>query len=232
MAIGDLVAASRILANEGVLDGFGHVSVRHPSNPNRYLMSCNLAPELVTAADIIEFEVESSNPVDARGRPVFLERFIHGAIYKVRPDVDAVVHSHSPSVIPFSIVSSVPMRSVYHMSGFLHAGVPIYEIRNEAGMSDMLIRSVELGGTLAGVLGAKSVALMRGHGNVVVGSTIPLAVYRAIYTEINARLQMQALALGGPVSYLDPEEGRKAEASINPQVRRPWELWKKKVMAK
>jgi HCOMODA/2-hydroxy-3-carboxy-muconic semialdehyde decarboxylase len=230
--VDDLVTASRILANEGVLDCFGHVSLRSPNNPSRYLLSRNLAPELVTAADIMEFEVESSNPVDPRDRPLFLERFIHGAIYKVRPDINAIIHSHSPSVIPFSIVSSVPMRPVYHMSGFLHAGVPIYEIRNDAGISDMLIRSVELGSALARVLGDKSVALLRGHGNVVVGPTIPIAVYRAIYTEINSRLQMQALTLGGRVEYLDPEEGRKIDAVAATQVIRPWELWKKKVTGK
>jgi HCOMODA/2-hydroxy-3-carboxy-muconic semialdehyde decarboxylase len=230
--IEDLVAANRFLASEGVLDAFGHVSVRHPGNANRYLMSCNLAPELVTGSDIMEFEVETSNAVDACGRPVFLERFIHGAIYRARPDVHAVVHSHSPSVIPFSIVRSVPMRPVYHMSGFLHAGVPVYEIRNDAGLSDMLIRNVELGDALARVLGDKAVALLRGHGNVVVGSAIPLAVYRAMYTETNARLQMQALSLGGPVTYLDAEEGRKHDSLITTQVRRPWELWKKKVMGK
>jgi ribulose-5-phosphate 4-epimerase/fuculose-1-phosphate aldolase len=188
--VDDLVAASRILANEGVLDCFGHVSVRSPTNPGRYLLSRNLAPELVTAADIMEFEVESSNPVEHRDRPLFLERFIHGGIYKIRPDVNAIVHSHSPSVIPFSIVSSVPMRPVYHMSGFLHAGVPIYEIRNDAGMSDMLIRSVELGSALARVLGEKSVALLRGHGN---GSgtyysdcSLPSDLYRDKFTAANA----------------------------------------------
>jgi len=124
------------------------------------------------------------------------------------------------------------MRPVYHMSGFLHAGVPIYEIRNDAGMSDMLIRSVELGSGLARVLGDKSVASLRGHGNVVVGPTIPIAVYRAIYTEINSRLQMQALTLGGRVEYLDPEEGKKIDAVVPTQVTRPWELWKKKVTGK
>jgi len=230
--VDDLVAASRILANEGVLDCFGHVSARSPNNPSRYHLSRNLAPELVTAADIMEFEVESSNPVEPRDRPLFLERFIHGGIYKVRPDINAIVHSHSPSVIPFSIVSSVPMRPVYHMSGFLHAGVPIYEIRNDAGMSDMLIRSVELGSAVARALGEKPVALLRGHGNVVEGPTIPIAVYRAIYTEINSRLQMQALTLGGRVEYLDPEEGKQIDAVVPTQVSRPWELWKKKASVK
>jgi HCOMODA/2-hydroxy-3-carboxy-muconic semialdehyde decarboxylase len=229
--IEDLVAANRILAHEGVLDGFGHVSMRHPGNPNRFLLSRNLAPELVTPSDIMEFDVESAEAVDAGGRAVYLERFIHAQIYKARPDIHAVVHSHSPSVIPFSIVSSVPMRPVFHMSGFLYSGVPIYEIRNDAGMSDMLIRNVELGRSLARSLGDKPVVLMRGHGNVVVGATVPLVVYRAVYTEINARLQMQAIGLGGPINYLDPEEGKKIDSVMVNQVRRTWELWKKKAMA-
>ena len=194
-------------------------------------MSRNLAPALVTADDIMVFDVDSAEPVDARGRRVFLERFIHGAIYRARPDVNAVVHSHSPSVIPFGIVESVPMRPVFHMSGFLYSGVPIYDIRNDAGMSNMLISTLELGGALARKIDDKPVALMRGHGNVVVGSSVPMAIYRAVYTEINARLQMQAIALGGPINYLAPQEGEKTDAVIMTQVQRPWELWKKKAMS-
>ena len=228
--IEDLVAASRILVDQGVLDAFGHVSVRDPRDPGRYLMSRNLAPALVTAADIMVFDVETGEPVDAQGRRVFLERFIHAAIYKSRPDVNAVVHSHSPSVIPFGIVASVPLQPVFHMSGFLYAGVPIYEIRNDAGMSNMLIANIELGRALAGVLADKSVVLMRGHGNVVAAPSIPVAVYRAVYTEVNARLQIQAIALGGPINYLAPEEARKAGETTETQVRRPWELWKSKAM--
>jgi ribulose-5-phosphate 4-epimerase/fuculose-1-phosphate aldolase len=229
-AIEDLVAASRILADQGVLDAFGHVSMRDPRDPNRFLMSRNLAPALVTADDIMVFDVDSAEPVDARGRRVFLERFIHGAIYKARPEVNAVVHSHSPSVIPFGIVASVPMRPVFHMSGFLHAGVPIYDIRDDAGMSNMLVSNLDLGRALARKIDDKPVVLMRGHGNVVVGSSVPIVIYRAVYTEVNARLQMQAIALGGPIKYLAPEEGEKTEAVIMTQVRRPWELWKKKAV--
>ena len=230
-AIEDLVAASRILFDQGVLDAFGHVSMRDPRDPNRFLMSRNLAPALVTEEDIMVFDVESAEPVDARGRRVFLERFIHGAIYKARPDVNSVVHSHSPSVVPFGIVASVPMRPVFHMSGFLYAGVPIYDIRDDAGMSNMLISNLDLGRALARKIADKPVVLMRGHGNVVVGSSVPMAIYRAVYTEINARLQLQAIALGGPINYLAPQEGEKTDAVIMTQVRRPWELWKKKAMS-
>jgi HCOMODA/2-hydroxy-3-carboxy-muconic semialdehyde decarboxylase len=230
--IDDLVAANRILANEGIVDAFGHVSVRDPANPGRYFLSQNLAPELVTAADIMEYDVETSDPIDPKGRPIYLERFIHGAIYKARPDVQSVVHSHSLAIIPFGVVGGVPLRPIYHMSGFLYAGVPVYDIRADAGLSDMLIRNVDLGRALARKLGDKPVALLRGHGAVVVGPTIPIAVYRAIYTDVNARLQTQATALGGPITYLDPEEGRQFDAVVPMQVRRPWELWKKKAMGR
>jgi HCOMODA/2-hydroxy-3-carboxy-muconic semialdehyde decarboxylase len=228
--IDDLVAASRILVDQGVLDGYGHVSMRHPGNPNRYLMARSLAPELVTAADIMEFDLDS-NPVDARGRTLFLERFIHGEIYKARPDVNAVVHSHSPSVIPFS-VTGVPMRPIYHMSAFLYPGVPVFDIRAGGEITDMLIRNAALGHALAVTLGDKPVALMRGHGSVTVGPNIPLTVFRSVYTEVNAKLQMQAISLGGPITYLNPEEARKAEASISGTVGRPWELWRKKAMVR
>jgi ribulose-5-phosphate 4-epimerase/fuculose-1-phosphate aldolase len=228
--IEDLVAANRILVDQGVLDGYGHVSMRHPNNPNRYLMARSVAPELVTADDIVEYDLDS-NPVDARGRTLFLERFIHGEIYKSRPDVNAVVHSHSPSVIPFGI-SSVAMRPVYHMSGFLYAGVPVFDIRAGGDLTDMLIRNGQLGRALAQSLGDKPVALMRGHGSVTVGPNLPIVVFRSVYTEVNARLQIQALSLGGPIIYLDPEEGRKAEATMAGTVARPWELWRKKALAR
>ncbi|MBI2316518.1 MAG: class II aldolase/adducin family protein [Betaproteobacteria bacterium] len=226
--IDDLVAASRILAIQGVLDAYGHVSMRHPANPGRYLMSRSLAPELVTASDILEYDLDS-NPVDPHAPLAFLERFIHGEIYKARPEVNAVVHSHSPSVVPFG-VSSVPLRPIYHMSSFLHPGVPVFEIREAAGMTDLLVRNPELGAALARSLGERPVALMRGHGNVVVAKSVPLAVFRAIYTEVNARLQTQAIGLGGSVTYLAPEEGRKSEATNAGTIARPWELWKRRAL--
>jgi HCOMODA/2-hydroxy-3-carboxy-muconic semialdehyde decarboxylase len=193
-------------------------------------MARSLAPELVTAADILEYDLDS-NPVDARGRTLFLERFIHGEIYKARPDVKAVVHSHSPSVIPFG-VTNVAMRPIFHMSAFLYPGVPVYDIHAGGEITDMLIRNATLGHALAMTLGDKPVALMRGHGSVTVGPNLPLTVFRSVYTEVNAKLQMQAISLGGPITYLDPEEARKAEASISGTVGRPWELWRKKAMAR
>jgi ribulose-5-phosphate 4-epimerase/fuculose-1-phosphate aldolase len=229
--IEDLVAANRILADQGVVDGYGHVSVRHEKSPDRYLMSRSIAPELVTAADIMEYDLDST-PVDPRGRTSYLERFIHGEIYRARPDVRAIVHNHSPSVIPFG-VTGAPLRPLYHMSAFLSGGVPIFDIRQAGGMTDMLVRNAALGQALARTLGARPVALMRGHGAVVVGASLPLVVFRSVYTEVNARLQAQAMAIGGgQVTYLDPEEARLAEASVAGTVSRPWELWKKKALAR
>jgi len=223
--IEDLVAGSRILADQGVLDAFGHISVRHPKDPNRFLMSRSLAPALVTANDIMEFDLDA-NPVDPQGRALFLERFIHAQIYKARPDVMAIVHSHSPAVIPFG-VTQTPLKALYHNSAFLAAGVPVFDIRKSAGMTDMLIRNNDLGKALAD----KPVVLMRGHGDVAVGPSIPVAVFRAVYTEVNARLQTQAAVLGGPINALEPEEGVKADQTNQQVTGRPWQLWKQKAMA-
>ncbi len=227
--IENLVAASRILADQGVVDAFGHVSIRHPANPNRYLMSRAIAPALVTADDIMEFDLDS-NPVDQRGRGMFIERFIHGEVYKARPDVNAVVHSHSPGVIPFG-VTQVPMRPVMHTGSFLYVGVPVWEIRKAGGTTDMLVRNPELGKSLAETLGDKPVALMRGHGDVVVGPTVQRTVIRAVYTEVNARLQTIALSLGGPITYISAEEGALRDRAGGDESR-AWDLWKAKAMGK
>ncbi len=231
--IEDFVAATRILAAEGVVDGLGHVSIRHPANPNRYLLARSLAPALITAGDIMEYDLDST-PVDQRGRAMFLERFIHGEAYKARPDVRAVIHSHSPTVIPFSI-SQTPLRPVFNGAAFLSPSAPVFEIRKAAGMTDGLIRDGALGKALVGALGDRAVALMRGHGNVVVGPAVQVAVYRAIYTEVNARLQLQALTLAGPLTYLAPEEAEKINARAGPDgpgVVRTWELWKRKALGR
>ncbi len=228
--IDDLVAANRILADQGVLDGWGHVSVRHPLDPNRYLLSRSRAPELVTADDIMEFDLDS-NPVDAKGRDLYSERFIHGEIYKTRPDVMAVVHSHAPALIPFGITKT-PLQPVYHRSAFISAGVPVFEIRERGGMTDMLIRDRALGHALADALGDHPAALMRGHGAVIVGPSIQRVVGRSIFLPLSATLQLQAAALGGQVTYLDAEEARKIEAREGYGLARSWEAWKRKAMAK
>jgi ribulose-5-phosphate 4-epimerase/fuculose-1-phosphate aldolase len=224
----DIVVGSRILADFGVVDGFGHVSARHPTNPNHFLMSRSLAPALVTADDIMEFDLDG-NPVDARGRTVFLERFIHAEIYRARPDVMSVVHTHSPGVIPFS-VSQVPLRPMFHNPSFLAVGVPVWDIRKDFGETDMLVSNSAIGKSLAAALGDKPVALMRGHGDVTVGPTVKMAVLRAYYTDVNAKLQMQALALGGEINYLTPGEGVKADHTNFAVMDRIWNLWRTKVL--
>ena len=224
----DIVVGSRILADFGVVDGFGHVSARHPTNPNHFLMSRSLAPALVTADDIMEFDLDG-NPVDARGRTVFLERFIHSEIYKARPDVMSVVHTHSPGVIPFS-VSKVPLRAMFHNPAFLAVGVPVWDIRKDFGETSMLVANAALGKSLAETLGDKPVVLMRGHGDVTVGPTVKMAVFRAYYTDVNAKLQAQALALGGEPNYLTPGEGLKADQTNFAVMDRIWNLWRMKIL--
>jgi ribulose-5-phosphate 4-epimerase/fuculose-1-phosphate aldolase len=225
--IDDVVTGSRVLADFGVLDGFGHVSARHPANPNRFLMSRSLAPALVTADDIMEFDLDG-NAVDARGRSLFLERFIHSEIYRARPDVMSVVHTHSPGVIPYT-VSQVALRAVFHNAAFLAAGAPVWDIRKAFGETDMLVRNAAIGKDLALTLADKPVVLMRGHGDVTVGPSVKLAVFRAYYTDVNARLQSQAIALGGKPNYLTPGEGAKADAVTLAVVERIWNLWKMRV---
>ena len=224
----ELVAANRILFDQGVVDGFGHVSVRHDKFPGRFLLARSMAPALVTAEDILEFDLEADAP-DAKGRALYLERFIHSAIYAARPDVKAIVHSHSPALIPFG-VTGAPLRPIYHMSSFLGSGVPVFDIRAVAGQTDMLVRSPALGKALATTLGNHTVVLMRGHGSVAVGDSLPQVVFRAVYTETNARLQAEAMKLG-PVTYLDAEEARLSAQTNGAVVGRAWELWKKKALS-
>ena len=225
----DLAAASRILAAQGVVDGFGHVSMRHPGAPDRYLMARSIAPALVTAGDIIEYDLDS-NPCNANGRGSFLERFIHGEIYKARPDIGAVVHSHSPSVIPFGLVK-VPMRAMFHNASFIAAGVPVFDIREKFGATDMLVGNGAKGVALAQVMEKKDIVLMRAHGSVACGPTLQTAVFRAVYTEVNARIQHWTAALGGgaPAAALDAEEGRLADAVNETAGRRAWDLWRAQV---
>ena len=223
----DLAAASRILADQGVFDAAGHVSMRHPGHPERFLMSRSLAPQMITADDIMEFDLDC-NAIDPRGRNGFIERYLHGEILRARPDVMAVAHSHSPSVIAFGL-SNTPMRAMYHNAAFLAAGAPVWDIRKDFGETDMLVRDAAIGKALALTLGDRPVILMRGHGDVTVGPSVKLAVFRAYYTDVNARLQSQAIALGGEPSYLTPGEGVKADAVNLAIVDRIWNLWKMRV---
>jgi ribulose-5-phosphate 4-epimerase/fuculose-1-phosphate aldolase len=212
-----------------VVDAFGHVSARDPSNPSHFLMSRSLAPALVTADDIMEFDLDG-NAIDARGRPVFLERFIHAEIYKARSDVMSVVHTHSPGVIPFS-VSKAPLRALFHNAAFLAGGVPVWDIAREFGATNMLVRDGNIGKSLARALADKSVVLMRGHGDVAVGPDVKIAVFRAYYTDVDARLQAQAIGLGSEVTYLSADEGVQADTVNLAIIDRVWTLWKQKVQA-
>ena len=221
-----LVLANRILYHQGVLDGFGHVSVRHDRAPERFLLARNMAPGLVRREDILTFDLDGT-AADAAGRRVYLERFIHAELYRARPDVQAIVHSHSPSLIPFGVTKH-PLKPIFHMSGFLGEGAALFEIRDVADDTDMLVSSGPLGVALAASLGQRSLVLMRGHGSTAVGSSLEQAVYRAVYAEMNARLQLQAVALG-EVTYLNAREAAKAAATNDTQLQRVWELWSRNV---
>jgi len=227
--IADLAAASLILAAQGVVDGFGHVSMRHPAAPERYLMARSIAPALVTPEDIIEYSLDS-NPVNANGRGSFLERFIHGEIYKARADIQSIVHSHSPSVVPFGLVG-VPMQAMFHNAAFIAAGVPVFNIHDKFDATDMLVGNGEKGVALAEVMGTKDIVLMRAHGAVACGPTLQAAVFRAVYTEVNARIQHWTMALGrgAPIAALDDEEGRLADAVNLTAATRAWDLWRSQV---
>jgi len=208
-----LVKANHILANEGVVDAFGHISHRHPDNPDHYLLSCSRSPELVRAEDIMEFELDGT-AVDARGRQPYLERFIHGAIYAKRPDVQSVVHNHAYEVLPYS-VTKTPLKPLLHTAGRIGENIPVWDIHDHFGDTNLLVTNDEQGHSLADALGGNSVALMRGHGCVVAGINLQEAVLTAIYLVVNARIQQQAMQLGD-VRYLSP-----GEADLNSQLNQP-----------
>ena len=226
--VNDVVVANHILYDQNVVDGFGHVSARSDKDPNRFLMAHSMAPGLVKAEDILEYDLDG-NAIDAQGRALYLERFIHSEIYKAHPEIKAIVHSHSPSVIPFG-VTGAPLKPIFHMSSFLGAGVPVFEIREAGGdATDMLVRNPALGAALAQKLGNSQVLLMRGHGDVVVGRSVREVVFRAIYTEVNAKLESEALRLG-QVTFLNDQEAAAAMATNAALVGRAWDLWKAKAM--
>jgi HCOMODA/2-hydroxy-3-carboxy-muconic semialdehyde decarboxylase len=226
----DLAIANRILVRQGVVDAFGHVSARHPARPDRFLLARNMAPASVTSEDILEFDLDGA-PAVSGGPKVYLERFIHGEILRARPDVMAVVHTHSPAVIPFSVVRTAPLRAVSHMGSFLGEVTPVFEIRDAAGdSSDLLIRDNPLGAALARSLGRGTAVLMRGHGITVVGSTLKEAVFRAVYSEFNARIQAEAQKLG-PVTFMTAGEAAASAATNASQIDRAWNVWKDQAQA-
>jgi HCOMODA/2-hydroxy-3-carboxy-muconic semialdehyde decarboxylase len=231
------VTGNHILANEGIVDGLGHISVRSNQRSDRFLLSRDRAPGLITADDLVEYDLEGK-PTNPQAPQGYQERFIHAAIYKARSDVMSVVHAHTPSVLAYAD-STVQLRPMNHMASFLEAGVPVFEIRHVSGSSGMLVNDMTDGNALASTLGVRPVALMRGHGLVVVGSNIPDAVSRAIFTDVNARVQAQAIALGGTVAYLTPKdiEASAATAASKPPTPlvdvypRSWPYWKQRATA-
>jgi len=221
----ELFAANRILVGEGVIDGFGHVSVRSPLRPDRYLMTRGNSGGPVTEEDVLELDADS-NPVRSGDARPSIERFIHGEIYRERSDVTAIVHTHAPALIPFG-VSTTPLRPLYHMCGFLEEGAPVFDIRKDHGVTNMLITDGRLGQALAAALGAHAVVLMRGHGATVVGTSLKEAVFRAVYATVNAQLLPVAMQLGQP-TFLDPGEAKLADELHHAVVNRPWEYWLRK----
>lgn len=226
----DLVLAYRILAAHGVVDAYGHASLRSPSNPSRYYISRSLAPELVTIDDIVELDLDSDPVARGEGRGLYLERFIHGEIYKTHPHVNAVVHNHSPSVIPFS-ATNVHLQPLINTAAFVGKGIPTFEIRDFQTDGDILIDSHFLGNALAGVLGPHPAALMRGHGAVVVGGSIAEAVIRSVYLELSAKIQAQTMQIAGPGGHINFYTPAEVEAVVTRQDakqtwRRPWNMWR------
>ena len=219
------MSANRILAREAVLDGYGHVSMRHPDNPQHFLLSRSRSPELVTVEDIMEFTLDGDT-VGNDDRPPYLERFIHGSIYKARPDVMSVVHSHQEDVIPYSI-SSVPLVPVWHQATCIGNHLPVWDIRDKFGDTNMLVTCVEHGADLATALGRDKVALMRGHGFVAAGNHVQDAVSTAIYLPKNARILTTAKLLGGSVKVTTPGEVERAGPIKHdtPAFQRGWEYW-------
>jgi ribulose-5-phosphate 4-epimerase/fuculose-1-phosphate aldolase len=219
----ELVTANRILANEGIVDSFGHVSARHPDEPDHYLLSRARAPERIETGDIVEYKLDGT-PIDERGRAPYLERYIHGAIYEARPDVHAVVHNHSPSVIPFGVTGR-KLRPLLHMCASCGHEVPIWDSQDKFGDTTLLVSDMAMGRDLAQHLGARPTTLMRGHGATVVGRSVRHAVFISVYLEMGAKLQMQAMQIG-EVKFLTPGEVDKITARVNDYtLNRGWENW-------
>ncbi len=207
----DLVLANHILANEGVLDAFGHVSMRDSEDPGRFVISRSLAPALVADVDLQWLDLDR-RVVSGNTAPSYAEVAIHAQVYRARPDVRAICHNHALSIIPFG-VSRVALRPVYHMASLIGAEIPLWDIRDGFGDTDMLVRTAEQGASLARALGARTVALMRGHGSVVVGTRLIDVVRASFALERNGRAQLQALSLG-EVTYLSEAEVEKARATL------------------
>ena len=224
-AIAELVIANRLVAHLKLVDSFGHVTVRHPENPQRFFMACSRAPGLVTTDDILEFDLDS-DPVDLRGLRPYKERYIHGCIYKARPDVRAICHNHAHELLPLA-VTRTPMRPALHSAAVIGRQVPVWDSRDEFGDTDLLVTSNEMGDSLARTVGQGRAALMRGHGSVVAGTSVRDAVFTTFYLRLNAEVLIKAMSMGKEIFYLSPGEvDRSAEVHTQPLSQgRAWEDW-------
>jgi len=223
LVLEELVTANRILAREGVVDSFGHVSVRHPDRADRYLLSRARAPDCIEVDDIMEFSLDGT-PLAAADRRPYLERFIHGALYEARPEIGSVVHNHSPSVIPFGVTNQT-LRPLLHMCASIGHAVPIWDSQDHFGDTTLLVENMEMARDLARCLGNGRTALMRGHGSVVAGRTLREAVFTSIYLELNANLQMRAMSMG-TIKFLSAGEVDAIVARTGPfTLNRAWENW-------
>ena len=222
-ALDELVTANRILAREGIVDAFGHVSIRHPVHPDRYCLSRARAPECIEPADIMEFALDGT-PIEPAGRTPYAERFIHGAVYEARPGVHAVIHNHSPAVIPFGITGT-PLRPVMHMCASMGTHVPVWDSRTNFGDTNLLVTGLPMARDLAAALGDRAVALMRGHGCVVAGGSLREVVFNAIYLELNAGLQMRASGMGDVTCLSDGEVRAVLATRSSFTFERAWEYW-------
>lgn len=227
----DLVIANRILAHEEVVDAYGHISMRHPDRPDRFFLSGSRSPELVTIDDIIEYDLDC-NPIDLNGRAQYTERPIHGRILRARPDVNSVVHNHAYELIPFSISKTVKLRPVLHTSAGIGAEIPVWDIRDKFGDTNMLVTTLDQGDDLARALGRNQVSLMRGHGCAVAGSSVYDAVSTSVYLKVNAKLQTEALHFG-EITYLSQGEIAKMTGTgTHGPTSRAWEYWSRRCGAK
>lgn len=224
-AAADLVIANRILAHENVVDAYGHVSVRHPEDPKRFLLARSLSPEMVERGDVMEFDLEG-NALGGDKRQPYLERFIHGAVYEARPEVVAVVHAHAEDVLPFGIASA-PLRPVIHSGSFMGEEVPVWDIRDRFGDTNLLVTSMPQGRDLAVRLGGNNVALMRGHGFVAAARSLIEVVRMSVYVPRNARVQMAAMQLGAvkPLSRGEIAARNAGYKPHSPETWRAWEYW-------
>jgi ribulose-5-phosphate 4-epimerase/fuculose-1-phosphate aldolase len=224
-ALADVVIANRILAHEGIVDAYGHVSVRHPRDPKRFLLARSLSPEMVQQGDIMEFDLDGT-PAGGDGRQPYLERFIHGAVYEVRPEVVAVVHAHAEDVLPFGITAT-PIRPVIHSGSFMGAEVPVWDIRDRFGDTNLLVTNLPQGRDLAARLAGNNVALMRGHGFVAAARSLIEVVRMSVYVPRNARVQMAAMQLGElkPLSRGEIDARNAGYKPHSPETWRAWEYW-------